>query len=98
MKASGDNGNVTWRQRGGDLSWREIDEEVIILDLRSATYLKLNPAGAVLWKRLEPGATLGQLTVTLAEQFGLVSEVAHGDAAAFLEVCASKGIVERLNA
>jgi hypothetical protein len=92
---SGDSANVTWRQRANDLSWREIDEEVIILDLGSATYLKLNPAGAVLWKLLEPGATLGELTTMLADHFGLDTQEAQGDAVAFLEDCTTKGIVER---
>jgi hypothetical protein len=95
MTFSGDNAEATWRQRPNDLSWREIDEEVIILDLGSAMYLKLNPAGAFLWKLLEPGATLGQLTTTLADHFGLDTRAAQGDAIAFLEDCTAKGIVQR---
>jgi hypothetical protein len=56
-----DEPDTVWRQRSADLSWREIDGEVIVLDLKSANYLRLNSTGAKLWTRLETGATVGQL-------------------------------------
>jgi hypothetical protein len=86
---------TTWKQRTVDLSWREVDEEVILLDLRSATYLRLNPTGAFLWAQLGEGATTQQLSDLLADHFGVGAEQANHDATAFLESCASKGLVER---
>jgi hypothetical protein len=93
-----ENGAVMWRQRENDLSWREIDEEVVILDLRTATYLRLNAAGAVLWGLLEPGATVTQMAGALADRFGLDSNRARDDVAAFVESCATTGLVEAMRA
>jgi hypothetical protein len=95
LTTSGDR-PVTWRQRVDDLSWREIEQEVVILDLRSATYLRLNAAGSVLWHQLEAGATFEQMERFLSHRFGLEGEVAQRDVTAFVESCATKGLIERL--
>jgi hypothetical protein len=89
VTASDGNGNGSWKHRPDDLSWREIDEEVIVLDLRAASYLRLNRAGALLWNRLVTWATVPQLAHTLADRFGLDAGQAQADAASFVESCAS---------
>jgi len=79
--------------RDNDLTWREIDEEVIVLDLVSSKYLSLNGTGALLWKRLATGAEDDQLVDLLTERFGIAREVAETDVAAFLDHCTALGLV-----
>jgi hypothetical protein len=84
---------VIWTQRGDDMSWREIDDEVIVLDLRSATYLRLNPSGAVLWQQLEPGASEPELVNVLADRFELPVQQATEEVVAFIDSCLEKDII-----
>ena len=76
-----------WSHREDDLSWREIDDEVILLDLQSAQYLRLNTTGAVLWKRLAEGATASDLAECLQQTYALDPQQAVTDAAAFVTSC-----------
>jgi hypothetical protein len=87
--------NVLWRQRADDLVWREIDNEVIVLDLRSAQYLSLNAAGVVLWEALEIEQSEGQLAELLAERFGIDADLARQDTRAFIDACAELQLLER---
>ena len=94
MAVSEDDVSVVWTRRSDDLSWREIDDEVILLDLRSAEYLRLNESGAMLWTLLQPGKTASQLAGSLAERFSLSAEQAARDVSGFLESCEAKGLLQ----
>jgi hypothetical protein len=85
-----------WKQRTQDLSWREMDDQAIILDLRSASYLRLNGSALTLWERLEDAATLAELATTLSQRFDVTAEVANRDATEFLTAALSAGLVERV--
>jgi hypothetical protein len=89
--------NEIWRHREQDLSWREIDDEVILLDLRNAQYLQLNPTGAVLWKRLAKGATVSDLAECLQQHYSLDASRASSDAVAFVTSCVQKQLLHRVD-
>lgn len=72
-------------QLRSDLTWREIEDKVIVLDLRSGKYLEINPTGAALWKLLAEGAvTRDELTQRLVSEFQVDDETATRDVEAFL--------------
>ena len=61
------------------LEWRDVEGEIVVLDLRSATYLAVSGAGAVLWPALVEGAAFGQLTDALVEKFDVTPARAAAD-------------------
>jgi Coenzyme PQQ synthesis protein D (PqqD) len=63
---------------------REVDGEVVILDLKSQTYLGGNQTAAALWPGLVEGASMEELSRSLCEKFGVEEEVAEADAEAFV--------------
>lgn len=65
--------------RSGDLEWQIVDEEVVILDLRTQCYLSLNRSGAALWPLVVAGTSLRQLVGTLVETFDTDESVAGRD-------------------
>jgi coenzyme PQQ synthesis protein D (PqqD) len=73
------------RLRREDLEWRELEGEIVVLDLRRSTYLAVNRVGALLWPRLLDGATHNDLVQTLVDDFGLASSEAESDVSAFLQ-------------
>jgi hypothetical protein len=72
------------RLRADELVWREIDDELVAIDVASSAYLSANPAGALLWQMLAAGTTRAELIDRLVEQFGISSEQASADVDAFL--------------
>jgi hypothetical protein len=83
------------RIRQTDLSWRVVDGEVIILDLRSSAYLILNRGGSYLWSLLNDGETQPQrLADALVVRYNITSEQAVSDVAAFIERCQARGLLE----
>jgi hypothetical protein len=80
--------------RHGDLLWREIEGEAVLLDARSWDYLGLNEAGQVLWARLQDGATRTQLVESLTDQFEISAEVAARDVDGFVEQLRAMGLIQ----
>jgi hypothetical protein len=73
------------RLRSEALVWREIDNELVAVDIASSAYLSANQAGAMLWQMLAEGATREQLLGQLVERFGISPEEAARDADAFVQ-------------
>ena len=85
---------ATLRLRAEDLSWREIDDEVIAVDVETSTYLGANKAGTLLWRRLsEDGATRQELAELLVQTYGIELERASADVDAFLGELAAQGLL-----
>jgi coenzyme PQQ synthesis protein D (PqqD) len=76
------------------LTWREINGEVVILDLEASKYLSLNGTGALLWSALAEGADDAQLIELLTERYGIDEATATRDVDAFLDRCATLGLVQ----
>jgi PqqD family protein of HPr-rel-A system len=81
-----DQGATAGRLRQTDVAARDIDGEVVVLDVATRQYHGLNRTAAVLWERLSDGATQHELARTLAESFDIGAEQASADAGRFLAV------------
>jgi hypothetical protein len=72
------------RLRDDALEWREIEDEVIAVDVRTSTYLSTNGSGTVLWRALAEGATREQLIAALQTSFGVETARAEEDVDQFV--------------
>ncbi len=77
------------RVRADALEWRELDGEIVALDLRHSLYLAINPSGAALWPALVDGASREQLVERLCAEWGISREAAEPDVDGFLSELAS---------
>jgi hypothetical protein len=82
------------RLRDKDLAWRALENEVVVLDLRTSMYLSVNQTGALLWTRLVNGATEEELVSVLLDAFDVGQERAHADVAGFLAICTDRNWLE----
>jgi hypothetical protein len=82
------------RLRGGDLDWRLVEGEVVVLDGRESLYLAANRAGAALWPLLAAGATRGALVECLQEEFGIDEQAAARDVDAFVAELDRRGLLD----
>jgi hypothetical protein len=80
--------------RRGVLEWREVDGEIIALDLRSKMYLAVNSTGAALWQALVSGADREELLARLLERFSVSRDQGAADLDAFLAELAAHDLLE----
>lgn len=66
------------------LEFRDLDGEIIVLDLESDRYLSVNRTGARLWRALESGTTRAELVDGLVGAHGVERSTAERDVDAFL--------------
>jgi hypothetical protein len=83
------------RLRSNELTWREVDGEIIALDLTSSLYFTANRTGTLLWSSLVDGARLGELTSLLIENFEIVDADARRDVSNFIVLLDSHSLLER---
>jgi hypothetical protein len=76
--------------RPGATTWRDIDGEVIVLDVVTSQYHALNPSAALLWRALADGAAVSDLVAQLVTDFTVDAGVAAVDVSTFLDECAHR--------
>jgi hypothetical protein len=75
---------TTLRLRRDRLRWTIVDDEVVIVDGGTSTYLAANSSGALLWRALAEGATEEALAGLLVDTYALDPARARADVAAFV--------------
>ena len=85
---------TTLRLRADAVRWREIDREVVAVDLGRSAYVSTNPSGTLLWRRLAGGATKDQLVDELVRSFEIEPEQAAEDVARFLHELDARNLLE----
>ena len=76
-----------------DVVWREVDDELVVLELSTSTYLTLNGAAKHLWETLADGATIEQLVESLVERYQIPAEQARSDTESFLAALADRALL-----
>ena len=80
--------------RSADLAARGFEDETIVLDLRSSTYLTANASGSLLWSRLQAGSTRAELIDALLAEFEVDAARAAQDVDAFVAECRRRDLLE----
>jgi hypothetical protein len=83
------------RLREDAVRWREIDREVVAVDLVSSIYLTTNESGVRLWRRLADGATTDELVNELVEAFGIERERAAADVQSYVDALDARNLLVR---
>lgn len=76
-----------------NLSWQELDGEIVVLDLGGSAYFRVNGSGALLWRKLADGENRPDLEQVLVDTYGLPSEQAASDVDTFLADVRSHGLL-----
>ena len=73
--------------------WREVGDEIVVLDVQTATYLNLNGSAGVLWKRLGGGATPTELVAELVAAYAVPEARASKDVEDFLHALRDRSLL-----
>jgi Coenzyme PQQ synthesis protein D (PqqD) len=76
------------------VAWREVEDEIVALDLASSEYVSVNRSGAVIWPLLVEGTTTAECAGRLVDEYGLDSSDAARDVDQFLEALAARNLLE----
>ncbi|MDQ8046076.1 MAG: HPr-rel-A system PqqD family peptide chaperone [Solirubrobacteraceae bacterium] len=81
--------------RTADVSWRDVDNDVVLLDERTWKYVHLNAAASVLWRALVEGPqSETDLESRLVDEFDIDSDRARDDVSDFVAQLRSREYVE----
>jgi predicted AAA+ superfamily ATPase len=84
----------TLRLRPNKLVWRQVGEEVMILDTETSEYLSVNRTGTVLWPMLAEGCAKSELVKALVNNFEVEEERALADVERFLCSLGELGLLD----
>lgn len=85
-----------YRLRDAAVSWRDVDGEVIALDVGSGEYLSLNGSGRALWMALVEPTSVEELGAVLTEAFDVSEEVAAADPRAFVADLLDRSLLDEV--
>ena len=86
--------DVLLKIRQATVEWREIEGEIVAIDLRRSVYFALNRAAAALWPELLAGSTRESLIRSLAEQWSVAEAEAARDVDAFVAMLREQDLLE----
>ncbi|HWF72781.1 MAG TPA: PqqD family protein [Solirubrobacteraceae bacterium] len=81
------------RLRTDELEWKQIDDEIVVLDGRASNYLSAGGAGVILWHMLESGATADELSAALVDKYSIDEASARADVDSFLAELTEQGLL-----
>lgn len=76
-----------------DVTYREIDREVVILDLDSGSYFGLNPVGSRAWALLLEGRSLVDVHAVLLSEYDVAADQLQRDLLEWAARLLDKGLV-----
>lgn len=72
---------------------RELDGEVLVLDLRSSLYFGMTGTAARIWQLIEAGEPRETMVATLAREFAADRQVIEADVDAFVSDLTARGLI-----
>jgi hypothetical protein len=74
------------------LAWRNVEGQVIALDLDASMYLSVNEVGSLVWGLLAEGADVDLLRAAVLDAFDVTPDQAEQDIRAFLGELERRGL------
>jgi len=76
-----------------EVLFSQVGDEAVLLHLKSGVYYSLDAVGALVWAEIAAGKPLGDIHVSLTEQFVADSDVVWADLKTLVEDLMAKGLV-----
>ncbi|MCB1175654.1 MAG: PqqD family protein [Leptospiraceae bacterium] len=78
---------------GGDVSWREVDGQVVCMHLDSGEYFTFNAVAGLVWKEVLAGKDMMEIGGVLQQRYNLSAEQSRADARSFVEHLLQSGLI-----
>ncbi len=77
----------------GNAVWREIEGEIVLLDLESSVYLGISRVGSLLWEAMTRGTTRDALVDLILQSYIVDRARATADVDAFVAQCRARHLL-----
>lgn len=67
-----------------DVTWRDVDEEMIVLHLPTGKYYTFNNTGHLVWQQLAEGKDTSDIKVQIMDKYEVDEETANRDLTSFI--------------
>jgi len=67
-----------------DVTWRDVDEEMIVLHLPTGKYYTFNNTGHLVWQQLAEGKDTSEITSQIMDKYEVDRETASRDVTVFI--------------
>ena len=85
---------ATVRLRPESVAWRQVNNEIVALEVEESVYLGVNTTGAIVWRALAEGASAAALAGLLTNAFDVDESRAAQDVAKFLGHLEDRDLIE----
>lgn len=75
----------------------EVNQEMVIIDLKIQEFYGLNPVGASIWKLIQEPYPIEEIQKELTQQYDIAAEQCHTDLITFLQDLAAANLIEVMN-
>jgi hypothetical protein len=82
------------RLRRGAVEWREVDGELIAIDLDASEYISANATGVRLWRALAAGSDRGRLVRLLLDAYDVDEATAAADVDRYLVMLRERSLLD----
>jgi hypothetical protein len=76
-----------------DITWRNVDQEVVVLKLESGEYFTFNDLGREIWLDLVEGLSLSAIIEKVAQTYDVEVKQAEADVTRFASGLLQKGLL-----
>jgi hypothetical protein len=77
-----------------DVLFRDLDGEMVLLDLRTGVYCSLDPLGTRIWALAQEGRSLADIVEAVVDEYDVSPERFSADLLGFVASLREKGLVE----
>ncbi len=74
-------------------SWRDVNNELVVLNLQSGEYFTFNDVGRLIWLSVNDGKNVEDITKLVTEQYAATRDKAEADVKAFISNLLSEGLL-----
>ena len=76
-----------------DILVQELENEIVILNLKNETYYRIDGAGIRMWQLIEQHASLSKVSQIMSNEYNVDTSILQEDVAQFAKGLHDKGIV-----
>ncbi len=81
-------------KRAAHAAFRRIEDEGVVLDLRTSAYYSLNETARAVWEGLDAGLSVEAIAEKLSSEFDETPAKIEGDVAAIVAQLTKEGLIE----
>ena len=87
--------NDTKFKTAENIAWRNVNDEIVILDLKSGEYFTLNDVAQCIWKSITDEKSVEEIKVKIIDEYDVSHEKADRDFEVFITGMIEQGLLHK---